>query len=283
MGVDNSFLTSSNDIDDKNMITSLSEFSIFMDNFGTNLQELPDWLCKLASGEHSLIMDAQVGYDKMKLSWQKNEVKTSSTASLGPKNLTSSEEEIKEYLSILKPSRSDNRDYWRNVLWSLASADPDINNEDSKFLALADWFSQKSSKYKNLKDVMKIYQEYKPHAEKKIGLGTLIEYAKQDNPEEYAKISAKYHHTLRPDPTVGIPLKVLKGFVTETKESIGALPSDAKLQIYDEAGRVATRESLLSPSNSEFHFGNIFAMDRRRSIHILIAIQYGSRKRHVCP
>lgn len=46
-----------------------------------------------------------------------------------------------------------------------------------------------------------------------------MDYAKKDNPDVYAKISAKYHHKASPDPTVGIPLEKLKGFVTENKAS----------------------------------------------------------------
>ena len=57
MGIDNKFLSSSADIDTKNMITSPEELGTFMKDFGTNLQEIPDWRASYAAGDVTCALD----------------------------------------------------------------------------------------------------------------------------------------------------------------------------------------------------------------------------------
>ena len=101
-----------------------------------------------------VLWTTKAGYDRVEFRLEKNTLNHRSRQLLPSDHdgKVPSIDEVKEYL---KPSRSDNYEEWKYVIWAIASTDNDIENIDSKLLALADEFSKQSTKYKGITDVRK--------------------------------------------------------------------------------------------------------------------------------
>jgi hypothetical protein len=90
--------------------------------------------------------------------------------------------EIREMLNALSPDRADDRHKWLGVMFALANTSP-------SYKELAREFSMRSSKY----DPMKFDQEWEdvcnPRTDRKrITIGSLMYWAKQDNPSRFEEI-----------------------------------------------------------------------------------------------
>lgn len=100
------------------------------------------------------------------------------------KHTTIDREEIEEYLNILGSDKYDERNKWLKIGMIL-------KNTSEEYFELFDEFSKKSVKYKGIEDVKKTWDTINIEHNKKIGIGTLKFWAKQDNEELYETINQK--------------------------------------------------------------------------------------------
>jgi hypothetical protein len=100
-------------------------------------------------------------------------------------NVEHSEQKIIDLLNLLKPTRGDTHDEWLSIGSALKSIDEDFD-------IIFDNFSKTRKEYSGTKDIKKRWQGFPDNN----NIGTLINMAKQDNPEElkiwYKKYNEKY-------------------------------------------------------------------------------------------
>jgi hypothetical protein len=92
---------------------------------------------------------------------------------------------IFDLIDLIDDSRSDDRDTWRNCIWSICS---ETIMDEVNCSGLVHKFSQKSHKY-DRKATNQLIRDYKSGF---WTIGTLKEYARTDNPDGYKDWSSKY-------------------------------------------------------------------------------------------
>ncbi len=91
--------------------------------------------------------------------------------------------EIKDLLDTLNPTRADNYNEWRDVIYALS-------NTSISYKDLAEYFSRKSPKF-DYNGFEKVWNLSLKSSKRPLTLGSLHFWAKQDNPDKYEEIRAK--------------------------------------------------------------------------------------------
>jgi P4 family phage/plasmid primase-like protien len=99
-------------------------------------------------------------------------------------SLTETLGRAREIVALISKDRADDRNDWIRVGWAL------FNIGEGSYEALQIWdeFSSQSEKY----DANNVTYEWNKMTRKNMTLGSLVFYAKTDNPEEYSKLTHKY-------------------------------------------------------------------------------------------
>ena len=93
-------------------------------------------------------------------------------------------EMTQKLVSILNPKRSDNYEDWINLGWCLHNISP-----KREFLDIWIDFSRKSAQYKDSTECTRIWNKSSRNSNRKLTIASLHYWAKNDNPEEYEKIT----------------------------------------------------------------------------------------------
>jgi hypothetical protein len=141
-----------------------------LDDFGGELEELPDIFIKLLSRTHSLVI---VG-DRVVL--REEEVIERKRVISSPANV--SLDLLARIVKGLDPKRADEYGQWRNILFAI---DTLVGDEG---LAIAVAFSRQSKKFRDEDDVASVMSASRGV----IGIGTLMHFLKQDNFELFKEI-----------------------------------------------------------------------------------------------
>lgn len=92
-----------------------------------------------------------------------------------------------EYLNALSDERAGDYEHWSRIGWIIH------NTVDKDGLKMFDDFSKRCAKKYNELDVYKFYTSIKKRDSRNVTFATLVMMVKEDNPEEFNRLNAKYN------------------------------------------------------------------------------------------